>query len=382
MADTILLSGFRAGNWTQQYQYKSFMPAIINIPWQIDDASVQELLSQADRKLGELNAFGSLIPNVDFFITMHIAKEATLSSKIEGTQTNVEEALMKEKDIEPEKRNDWAEVQNYIEAINQAIAQSKTLPVSNRLMKQTHHTLMQGVRGKQKQPGEFRRSQNWIGGASLADAAFIPPHPNDVEELMADLEKFLHNTDLQMPPLLKAAIAHYQFETIHPFLDGNGRLGRLLIVLYLVANAILVKPSLYLSHFFEKNKQLYYDNLTGVRQKNDMVQWLKFFLVGVYETAQNSINTFQQILQLKQTIDAEKLVTLGRKAPTGTAFMQLLYRKPVLDTADVAGELGINIATANRFVTDFEKLGILKEMTGFKRNRIFAFYEYIQLFEN
>lgn len=375
----IILSRFKSGNWQKQFEYHSFLPTKVDSDWNIDDNEVLDLLSRADRKIGELNAFATLIPDVDFFIKMHITKEATLSSKIEGTQTHVEEALMKEQDIDPEKRNDWTEVQNYIQAINGAINALEKLPISNRLLRQTHDVLMQGVRGKHKQPGRYRISQNWIGGASIKDATFIPPHPDNVEELMADLELFINN-QTKLPPLIKAAIAHYQFETIHPFLDGNGRLGRLLIVLYLVDAGVLQKPSLYLSAFFEKNKALYYDNLTNVRMKNNMVQWLKYFLVGVYDTAENSINTFKAIISLRQKIESEQIITLGKKYALAGRYLMLLFKNPIVDAADTSQLLDINIATANRLIADFTRLNILKEITGFKRNRMFAFTDYIDLF--
>ena len=264
------------------------------MPWQIDNAELVMLLSQADIKLGELNAFSQLIPDVDFFIKMHVLKEVTLSSRIEGTQTNIDEAIQKAEYIQPEHKDDWQEVQNYVQAMNQAIESLENLPLSNRLLKQTHFTLMQGVRGTHKMPGEFRQSQNWIGGSSLVDAVFIPPHLDSVDDLMGDLEKFLHNTNTLVPPLIKIGIAHYQFETIHPFLDGNGRIGRLLISLFLVSNQLLFRPTLYLSDFFEKNKGLYYDNLTRVRTHNNLAQWLKFFLEGVRSTSENSIPNIQE----------------------------------------------------------------------------------------
>ena len=371
---------FKAGTHKNQYGYSSFSPPMLNQEWLVDSAKIHNLLSETDRKLGELNAFSMLIPDVDFFIKMHITKEATKSSRIEGTQISIEEALQNEENINPEKRDDWQEVHNYIEAMNYAIAQLEKLPVSNRLLKQTHKILLQGVRGKQKLPGNFRTSQNWIGGASLKDASFIPPHHDEVPDLMSDLEKFLNNEELQVPPLIRIAFAHYQFETIHPFLDGNGKLGRLLITLYLVSNKIINKPALYLSDFFERNRALYYDNLTVVRSKNNLNKWIAFFLVGVLETAQNSIETFNAIIKLRQQIEEKKIITLGKKVPMAMNLMRYLYSKPIVDANEIAAALKINNSTAHRLIQDFEKLHILIEQTGYKRNRVFVFEEYIKLF--
>lgn len=375
------ISNYKSGTYRKQYGYSSFLPNPVNHEWALDDAKINRLLSEADRKLGELNAFSMLIPDVDFYIRMHIAKEATMSSRIEGTQTNIQEIIQSAESIDPEKRNDWLEVHNYIKAMNYAIRQLNKLPLSNRLLRQTHKQLMQGVRGKYKSPGEFRTSQNWIGGASLKDASFIPPPQSEVQDMMSDLEKFLHNEELHIPPLIRIGIAHYQFETIHPFLDGNGRLGRLLITLYLVSNEIIGKPVLYLSDFFEKNRQLYYDNLTTVRTKNQMIQWLAFFLTGVTQTAQNSIDTFNKIILLRQHVEDKKIIRLGKKAPLAMRFIEFLYSKPIVGMNEISAALQINISTAHRLIQDFEKLGILKEQTGYKRNRIFVFENYLNLFK-
>lgn len=372
---------YKAGSYKKQYGYQSFSPEPINHEWVISDAKLNHLLSEANRKMGELNAFSHLVPDVDFFIKMHIAKEATKSSRIEGTQTSIEEAIQNAEQIDPEKRDDWQEVHNYIEAMNEAILLLDKLPLSNRLLRLTHKKLLQGVRGKHKLPGEFRTSQNWIGGASLKDAYFIPPAPDEVPDLMSDLEKFLHNVEISIPHLICIGIAHYQFETIHPFLDGNGRLGRLFITLYLISNNIITKPVLYLSDFFEKNRQLYYDNLTFVRTKNEMLQWLTFFLVGVMETAQSSIDTFNTIITLRRDIENRRIIQLGKKVPLAMELVKYLYSKPIADVNEIAGALAINISTAHRLVQDFEKQGILKEQTGYKRNRIFVFEDYLNLFK-
>lgn len=373
------IKNFKAGNFVQQYEYKSFSPNPVNLEWIISDPTLNSLLGEANRKIGELNAFSQLIPDVDFFIMMHVAKEATKSSRIEGTQTSFEEAFVEEENVLPERRDDWQEVQNYIAAMNQAIKELDKLPLSNRLLKQTHKTLLKSVRGRERSPGEFRRSQNWIG-ATLKDAVYIPPSHEEVPGLMSDLEKFLNNESIRVPHLIKIAIAHYQFETIHPFLDGNGRLGRLLITLYLVSNGILKKPTLYLSDFFERNKPHYYDNLTMVRTHNNFTQWIRFFLAGVLETATNSINTFNSIIKLKETIEGEKLLSLGLKQVKAKRILNDLYSRPITTAARVGNLLQASPATANRFIKDFVNLGILKEDTGFKRNRIFVFSEYLNFF--
>ncbi len=375
------ITNFVSGKWERQVEYQSFYPEHINLQWLVDSPQLQTLLSEADRKLGELNAFSQLIPDIDFFVRMHVAKEATTSSRIEGTQTNMEEALLRGDDILPEKRDDWEEVQNYIKAINFSISQLLHLPISSRLIKDVHRLLLQGVRGEHKQPGEYRRSQNWIGG-TLKDATYIPPHFSRVDELMSDLEMFVHNTNIEVPHLIKIGIIHYQFETIHPFLDGNGRMGRLLITLYLVSNGLLHAPSLYLSDFFEKNKTYYYDNLHRVRTHNDLNQWLRFFLAGIIETSENSIQAFKSIIALRDKVERELIPTLGSKAKIEKAnrFVRLLYKHPIVNNVIIREETGMETSTINRLIKDFQALNILKEMTGFKRNRMFVFSEYFNLF--
>ncbi|MEI2709110.1 MAG: Fic family protein [Chitinophagaceae bacterium] len=375
---------FRAGTWVQRLEYKSFTPEKVNFQWIITDNNIQWLLSEADRELGKLDAYSTLIPNIDFFIKMHITKEATVSSKIEGTQTSFEEALIKEEDINPDKRNDWQEVHNYINAINHAIEDLNDLPISNRLIKKTHETLLTGVRGKEKLPGKYRTSQNWIG-SSLKNAVFVPPQHDEIDDLMQDLETFINieiiNSSIKVPHLIKIAIIHYQFETIHPFLDGNGRIGRLLITLYLIDKKLLKYPTLYLSYFFEKNRKSYYDNLTSVRIENKLNEWIIFFLNGVIETAQNSIITFQNIIKLREEIEINKLPTLSRKQQANALqLITFLYKQPIMHGSQIAQVLNMHQSSTNRLITSLVKLGIIKELTGYKRNRIYAFDLYINLF--
>ena len=381
--DILDVKNYTSGSWIQQFEYKSFLPTKITQQWLFSNPKLLIKLGEADRYLGRLDSFSELIPDIDFFIKMHVAKEATVSSKIEGTQTTFKDVLIKQEDINPEKRDDWQEVHNYIEALNHAIISLETLPISNRLIKQTHQILLKGVRGKHKLPGNYRSSQNWIG-KTLKDAIFIPPVHTEIPDLMADLEQFTNaekiNLPIEIPHLLKIAIIHYKFETIHPFLDGNGRIGRLLITLYLTEKNILRKPTLYLSDYFERHRRDYYDNLTEVRTKNDMEQWLFFFLDGIIETAKKSIEAFQKIMVLRDEIELNKLIQLGRKQTDAKTLINQLYKNPIVSSKDVASVLSVHPSTANRIIKDFENLDILTEITGYSRNRIYAFTEYINIF--
>lgn len=370
---------FRSGSWQQQYQYKSFQPTRINQEWSWDDPRINVLLEKATKALGELNAFTLIVPDVDLFIHMHIIKEANTSSRIEGTRTEMDEAVLDEAAIRPERRDDWREVRNYVQAMNSAIEELQRLPLSMRLIRKTHEILLSGARGERKTPGEFRRSQNWIGGASLADAAFIPPHHDELPDLLTDLEAFWHNDSIQVPHLVRCALSHYQFETIHPFLDGNGRIGRLLITLYLVSHGLLNKPSLYLSAHLEKHRGAYYDALTRVRESHDLGHWVRFFLQAMIETAENGKQTFQRILTLRQEVDAQ-IVTLGRRAENGHTLVRRLYQEPVVNVNQVAELLGIKYYAANQLVGALVDIGILKEETGWQRNRLFVFRRYLNVF--
>jgi len=378
----IIIENFKSGELRQSIGYKYFFPNEINVPWNWNSLQINKLLEEASFQLGQLNSFSKLVPNIDLFIQLHITKEAVISSKIEGTQTQFDEAFLKMENIDPERKDDWQEVQNYTNALNQAIKDLETLPISSRLFLKTHKTLLLGVRGERKTPGEFRRSQNWIGGSSLSDAVFIPPHHEHLNELIGDLENFIHNDNLEVPLLIKAAIIHYQFETIHPFLDGNGRIGRLLITLFLMEKKVLSKPVLYLSTYFEKQKNLYYDNLTNVRTKNDMLQWLKYFLVGIAQTAKQSSQTLSNIIELKAKQEHKIQSEFGKRIKTGLLLHNYLLTRPLVAVKDVQEICNISAKSAGELVTLFESKQILKEYTGNFRNRIFMYRAYLDLFND
>ena len=375
------MKSFIAGEYKQRYEYKSFTPSPINDHFVWKNPQINVLLEQAGNVLGELNAFAELLPDVDFFIKMNVAKEARDSNLIEGTKTELDEVLLPQEDIDPEKRDDWDEVQNYIRATNFAIAKLSELPLCMRLLKEAHNILLSGVRGKHKAPGEIRKSQNWIGGSSLSNAFFVPPSPEEVPDLLSDLEKFWHNQSLQIPILIKIAITHYQFETIHPFLDGNGRCGRLLIVLQLIDAQILNKPVLYMSTFFERHRTSYYDSLSIVRLSNDLEQWIVFFLHGIIDTAQHGIEKFREIVSLRQDYE-EQILKLGSRAENAHKLLRIMFAQPIINVNSAAQELGMVFSSTSQLLKLLVELGILKEITGFSRNRLFTLEKYLNLFRS
>ncbi len=380
MIEIKLLEEFISGTYTEEYQYKAFLPNPINEKWFWQDSEINMLLEEANRTLGEINAFSILIPNIDLFIKMHITKEANTSSKIEGTKTEMDEAIMKEEEITPERRDDWKEVHQYIEAMNGSIKLLNELPLSNRLIRETHKILLQTVRGENKMPGDFRISQNWIGGSSLASAKFIPPNYRYIDELMGDVERFIHNESNNVPHLIKIAILHYQFETIHPFLDGNGRVGRLLITLYLVGQGILNKPALYLSDYLERNRDEYYSHLTAIREKNQIIPWIKFFLKGIISTATNAKETFIKIIQLQKDMEV-KLHSFGTKSEKINTILNSFYDTPILSVKDIVTRTGIADKTTRNMIELMLEEGLIKEMTGYGRNKLFIFEKYFNLFK-
>lgn len=377
--------GFVAGSYTKhfygkEYEYESFYPNSVNIPYAHEDLRIPILLEEATRHLAELNAYSHLVPDIDYFIQMHVRNEAVKSSRIEGTNTGIDEAVLDEKEISPERRDDWQEVQNYIEAMNYGVDRMVKLPLCMRLLCEMHKILMRGVRGEGKQPGEVRSKQNWIG-VDIKTASFIPPHQEVVPELLQDLEMFWNDkNNLAIPNLIKVAISHYQFETIHPFNDGNGRIGRILIVVHLMNMGMLEKPTLYLSDFFDRYKGKYYDALTFVREQNDIDQWVLFFLSGIIETAKKGKGVLREIIDLRTGYE-ETLLTFGRRAKSVKALIWFAFSSPLFDIASAATHLNLSRSTVNSIVKEMVVAGILKESTGFSRNRIFSLHEYIDLFK-
>lgn len=362
----------------QTSEYSCFMPSTVNREFVLTNR-LAEHAEEATRLLGELNAYSAIVPDVEFFISMHIRKEAVQSSRIEGTHTDIDDAILQEEDVSPERRDDWKEVQNYIEALNYSVSKLRELPLATRLLNETHKILMQGARGDGKRPGEIRDKQNWIGGASLGSAIFVPPHPEFLPHLLSDLEEMWHNRSVAMPKLIRVAVTHYQFETIHPYADGNGRIGRLLIMLQMMNYGLMDKPTLYMSDFFERHRQNYYGALTEVRANQNLDHWLAFFLDGVIESAKSGKQKFEKIMSLRTTY-YDRVMKLGRRADKANKLINNLYRNPVTTAAHTSQVLGISASNANLLINELVRVGILKEITGFSRNRIFLLDEYVQIF--
>lgn len=375
------LEDYRAGGYKQQFEYKSFSPSPINLEWSWEDAGLNVLLEKASRVLSELNAYTMIVPNVDQFIYMHIAKEANTSSKIEGTKTEIDEVMLPESAVLSENKDDWKEVHNYIEAMRVAISKLNQFPLSMRLIKDIHRILLSGVRGKNKNPGEIRWSQNWIGGNSLKDAHFIPPHWEEVPDLLSDLEMFWHNENIYVPHLIKCAISHYQFETIHPFCDGNGRIGRLLIPLYLISFGIMQKPSLYMSAYFERDKNTYYAVLDNVRKKNDLIGWCKYFLSVLIETAEDGKKTF---IQIKELEDRVNVITkqMQKRCVNAQTLIAYMYQNPLISVSKAGEILHVSLPTARGLIRAMEEKGLLEQYTKKSHAPIFVFAPYMNIFNS
>ena len=375
------MNTFHSGNYISQGDYTSFSPTLINHSWRWNDAELNILLEQASSELGSLNAFSDLIPNIDIYIRMHIKTEANKSNKIEGTKTSIEEDLLPAEDIAPEKRDDQQEVRNYIEALNYGIKRilGDDFPLCNRLICEIHKLLLSGVRGKYKTPGEIRKSQNWIGGSKPSDAVYVPPSIIELPDLMSDFEKFINTDDWNVPNLIKIAILHYQFETIHPFLDGNGRIGRLIIPLYLLDKNMLSKPCFYISDFFEKHRTEYYDALNRVRLNNDLIGWIKFFLKAVIETAKSAKVKFKNVTDYVKDTE-ERALKLGGRPENILRVLRLFYDNPLLSSSVIAKETGISKGTVDNIIKKLYGDNILVEVTGYSRNRLFALMDYLKIF--
>jgi Fic family protein len=376
----------RAGRYVSQPGgYRAFIPAPLPPQPPLDmRGELPGLLSAADRALGRLDGSVLTLPNPDLFVFMYVRKEAVLSSQIEGTQSSLQDLLAAEaKLFDRNLPRDVDEVLNYVRAMNHGLAGLAKLPVSVRLIREIHAELMQGVRGGRLQPGELRTSQNWIGpaGCTLSNATFVPPPHHAVPEALGELEKFLHEKDA-LPPLVKIALAHVQFETIHPFLDGNGRVGRLLITFLLTERGVLHKPVLYLSHYFKRYRQVYYELLQAVRDRGAWEDWLVFFLRGVVEVAAEASDTARRILQLREEHRAAITAGLGRAAGNGHKVLESLYDRPIVSVNDVQKMTGTTYAAANGLVSRLVELGVLTEMTGYARNRRFRYAPYIMLFSD
>lgn len=371
----------RSGSYiTQLAGYKSFIPAPLPPQPAIKiDENMQKQVKEALRLIESLNTLADALPNTDLFITMYVKKEALLSAQIEGTQASLEDIFAFESGEYLKNVNDVVEVVNYIKALHYGMDRLESLPMSLKLIKELHAILLDGVRGAEKTPGEFKKSQNWIGtpGCTLKTASFVPPSPAEALQAMGDLELYMHK-DSVLPELINCALIHYQFETIHPFLDGNGRLGRLLITFYLYWKGILKKPLLYLSYYLKKNRREYYDRLTLVREKDDYEQWIQFFLTGVVQTCQDAIENIKKILQLREAHQAllwEKKIS----SPLASVLLNKLFYTPVIGISDVQKEFKISHQSASNLVDQFEKIGILKEVTGKKRGRRFVYAAYLEI---
>jgi len=383
LAEEVLI--LRSGTYVKQPSgYQAFVPAPLPPdPTVAMDAELTRLLSDADRSLGRLDGIGSVLPNPDLFVAMYVRQEAVLSSQIEGTQSTLEDVLQFEVDAKGlDLPRDIEEVVNYIRAMNYGIKRLDTLPLSLRLIREIHSELLHGVRGAHRDPGEFRKTQNWIGpaGADLASATFVPPPVPEMREALDKFEKFLH--DESLPVLLQCGLAHAQFETIHPFLDGNGRVGRLLITLLLCQRKVLHRPLLYLSHYLKANRAEYYDRLMAIRNDGNWESWLKFFLRGVEEVSTQAIATSRQIFALREEHRKAIKKDLGSGVAAGLRLLDYLYEQPIISVRMVERHLKSSFVTANKLVEQFVKLDILQETTGGQRNRRYSYLPYLALFES
>ncbi len=371
-------AGYYKTNMSGEAEYKSFVPSSLppEPPIELSEEMVK-ILVNANKKIAILESISSRIPNVSLFVSMYVRKEALLSSQIEGTQATLEDVL--DPMVESNTNQNVSDVINYIKATEFAINRLSELPLCNRLIKETHNVLMRGVRGQEKSPGEFRHSQNWIGGqgSSLKNARYIPPNSEDMNEAISDLEKYINNDD-EVDPLIKAALIHYQFETIHPFLDGNGRVGRLLITMFLIEKKVLTTPALYISYFLKKNRIEYYDRMSEVRQSGNYEQWIKFFLQAIYESAEDAVETIDELNKL-HNVNVEKIKSLGKATKNTLKLFEYIESSPIIEINKTAAALNLSYNTTSAAVKRLVNLNILSLTNNFQRNRTFLYEDYLKI---
>ena len=376
----IAVESFLSGKYRNNGDFKSFIPSPINDTWVWSSSEINALLSQADRELGALSTYPELIPDLDIYIRMHIRVEANKSNRIEGTKTSIEEDMLPKENLVSEKRDDVQEIENYIKAMDYGVKRiiDDDFPFSSRFLRELHQILLQGVRGEYKIPGEFRRSQNFIGGSKPSDAVYVPPSIADLDAAMEDFDRFANRND-DLPVLIRLAIMHYQFETIHPFLDGNGRIGRLMIPLYLLSRNILGKPCFYISDYFETHRSEYYAALQDTRVRNDMERWICFFLRASIATARKAKDTFNRVLRLVDKYNRYIAETKSMHT-TISSIIREMYSRPIASVAILSEMTGIGVTIVNSAVNTLVADGVLSEITGGKRNRVFMLTEYMEIF--
>lgn len=370
------IAGTYITNLSGDAAYQSFRPSPLPPELNIDDEMLS-LLTGATKAIAKLDTLATYIPNINLFVSMYVRKEALLSSQIEGTQATLEDVL--DPLIEENTNRNVADVVNYIKATEFALDRLTTLPLCNRLLKETHAVLMQGVRGQEKNPGNFRTSQNWIGsqGSSIKNARYIPPNPQDMTDAMSDLEKYMNNDD-SLDVLIRAALIHYQFETIHPFLDGNGRIGRLLITLFLMEKKVLHSPALYISYYLKLNRVEYYDRMSEVRAKNNYEQWVRFFLLAIKESSEEAAETILRLNALHNN-NVSVIDGLGRQGKTSRLIFDYIEKNPIIDIGKTSHELGISFNTASSHINRLVEHGILVQTNNSERRRVFAYEEYLSI---
>ena len=378
----VFLEDFSAGSFEKQTGFQSFIPSNINKQWQWKTPKINALLETANLELGGLKSYSDMIPNIDLYIWMHIKVEANKSSRIEGTHTTLEEDMLPIQDLNPEKRDDAREVQNYIRALQHGVNRISVdkFPISSRLIKEIHKELLQGARGKNKTPGEYRTSQNWIGGSMPSNAMYVPPSHIYIPELITGLEQFIHNDTIMVPQLIRIAMIHYQFESIHPFLDGNGRTGRILVPLLLLNSEMLVKPCFYISDYFETHRTEYYDALNRVRLGNDMIGWISFFLEASISTARSARIKFGNAMSFVEETNRVSSKITG-SSENVRSILDCFYKKPVQSSPELSSLLHISKQTVNRILTSMSEEGIIQENTGNTRNKIFIMNRYLDIFK-